>query len=92
MRIYRFRTLIRRHWWILAITIGLGLAYESYIAFNKPRRFESISRLNIREELIAEFRAGWSDATGNFFGTSTEQMKSRDFGFEPRYGLTFIPF
>lgn len=76
MRIYRFRTLIRRHWWILAITIGFGLAWEAYVAFKKPQLFESVSRLNIREELIAEFKVGWSDSTGNFFGTSTEQMKS----------------
>src|SRR5260221_1570334 len=76
MRIYRFRTLLRRHWWILAITIGIGLAYEAYVAFNKPRVFQSVSRLNIREELIAEFKGGWTDSTGNFFGTSTEQMKS----------------
>ena len=54
MRIYRMRSLLRRHWWILAITIGLGLAYESYVAFNKPQLFESVSRLNIREELVAE--------------------------------------
>ena len=76
MRVYRFRSLIRRHWWILAITIGLGLAYEGYIAFNKPQTFQSVSRLNIREELISEFRGGWSDSTGKFWGTSTEQMKS----------------
>lgn len=76
MRVYRFRTLLRRHWWILAITIGFGLAYESYVAFKKPQLFESISRLNIREELIAEFKVGWSDGTGNFFPTSTERMKS----------------
>ncbi|HYR58771.1 MAG TPA: hypothetical protein VEO95_09090, partial [Chthoniobacteraceae bacterium] len=76
MRVYRMRALLRRHWWILAITIGLGVAYEGYVAFNKPRLYQSISRLNIREELIAEFKAGWTDNTGNFFGTSTEQMKS----------------
>jgi len=76
MRIYRLRSLFRRHWWILAITVGLGIAYESYVALNKPRSFQSVSRMNIREELVAEFRGGWSDPTGNFFGTSTEQMKS----------------
>ncbi len=76
MRVYRLRSLLRRHWWILAITIGLGVAYESYVALNKPRAFQSVSRMNIREELVAEFRGGWSDPTGNFFGTSTEQMKS----------------
>jgi succinoglycan biosynthesis transport protein ExoP len=75
MKIYRVRTLLRRHWWILAITTGIGLSYEAYTALKKPPTFESTSRLNIREELIAEFKGGWSDPTGNFVGTSIEQMK-----------------
>ena len=76
VKLYRYRSLIRRHWWVLALTIGLGLAYQSYVTFKKPRLFESISRLNIREELIQDFKAGWADTTGNFFGTSIEQLKS----------------
>ena len=28
IKVYRYRSLIRRHWWVLALTIGLGLAYE----------------------------------------------------------------
>ena len=76
MRVYKFRTLLRRHWWILAICIGLGVTYQAYVAFKKPQLFESTSRLNIREELIADFKVGWSDGTGNFFGTSQEQMKN----------------
>lgn len=76
VKFYRFRSLIRRRWWVLALTVGLGLAYQSYITFKKPRLFESISRLNIREELIQDFKAGWADTSGNFFGTSVEQLKS----------------
>lgn len=76
VKFYRYRSLIRRHWWVLVLTVGLGLAYQSYLAFKKPRLFESVSRLNIREELIQDFKAGWADTTGNFFGTSIEQLKS----------------
>jgi len=76
VKFFRYRTLIRRRWWLLALTMGLGLAYQSYVAFTKPQLFESISRLNIREELIQDFKAGWADTTGNFFGTSIEQLKS----------------
>ena len=76
VKLFRYRSLIRRHWWVLALTIGLGLAYQSYVTFTKPRLFESMSRLNIREELVQDFKAGWADTTGNFFGTSIEQLKS----------------
>ncbi|MDB6149703.1 MAG: Capsular exopolysaccharide family [Chthoniobacter sp.] len=76
VKLYRYKTLIRRRWWILALTIGLGLGYQSYLIFTKPRLFESVSRLNIREELISDSKGGFSDTTGNFFGTSIEQIKS----------------
>ena len=46
MRIYRFRTLLRRHWWILALAIGLGVSYQAYVALNKPRVFRMGSRVS----------------------------------------------
>jgi len=53
MKIYRYRSLIRRHWWIMAITVGVGLAIQGYMLFTKPQLFESTSQLIYREELTA---------------------------------------
>lgn len=57
VKMYRFRTLIRRQWWIMAITIGIGLAYQGWIVYKKPRVFESTSKLNIREEMQVDSQA-----------------------------------
>lgn len=79
LKLYRYRSLIRRHWWVLVLTISLGLAYEGYVIFSKPRLFESSSQLMLREEFISEAnRAGgvFEDRSGNLFGTAVEQMKS----------------
>ncbi|HEX8295720.1 MAG TPA: polysaccharide biosynthesis tyrosine autokinase [Chthoniobacteraceae bacterium] len=76
-KFYRYRTLIRRHWWILALCICLGVAYQAYVAFNKPQLYESVSRLNIREELVTNLKGGFTDGTGNFFGTTIDQVKSQ---------------
>jgi capsular exopolysaccharide synthesis family protein len=77
MKIYRCRSLIRRQWTILAVTIGIGLAYEGYVLFTKPQLFESSSQLIVREELISEgSKTGFRDTTDNFFGTAVEQLKS----------------
>src|SRR5215213_7085108 len=76
VRLYRYRTLLRRHWWILLLTVGLGLAFESYMLFTKPRLFESISRLIVREELVTDKTVGFQDTTGNFFTTALESLKS----------------
>jgi capsular exopolysaccharide synthesis family protein len=64
---------------VLALTIGLGLAYEGFVLFNKPPLFESSSQLLVREELnSATTKEGgtWNDPWGNLFGTAVEQLKS----------------
>ncbi len=76
MKFFRYRNLVRRHWWILMLTIGLGLAYEGYVLFTKPQLFESLSQLVLREELIRDTTGAFQDTTGNFFGTAVEQLKS----------------
>ena len=78
LKIYRYRSLIRRHWWVLALAIGLGLAYEGYVLFSKPQLYESSSQLIIREELVNEAKVGASfdDRWGNIFGTAVELLKS----------------
>ena len=76
MKFYRYRNLVRRHWWILTITIGLGLAYEGFVLFTQPHLFESVSQLFIRDEMIKEHTGEFQDITQNFFGTAVEQMKS----------------
>jgi capsular exopolysaccharide synthesis family protein len=79
IKLYRYRSLIRRHWWVLLVTIGLGLAYEGYVLFSKPRLFESSSMLMVREEFItnASRDAGvFQDRQDNLFGTAVEQLRS----------------
>ena len=77
MKLYRYRNLVRRHWWILTLTIGLGLLLEGYVLFTKPLLFESLGQLVIREEMIRENNTGgFQDTTPNFIGTAVEQLKS----------------
>ncbi len=75
MKFYRYRNLVRRHWWILFLSIGFGLAYEGYVLFTKPQLFESASQLMIREELIRDTTGAFRDGTGNFISTAVEQLK-----------------
>ena len=76
MKLYRYRKLVRRHWWIMLLTIGIGLVLEGYVLFTTPQLFESLSQLFLREELIKDNTGGFEDKSGNFFGTAVEQMKS----------------
>ena len=77
MKLYRYRNLVRRHWWILTLTIGLGLLIEGYVLFTNSQLFESLGQLVIREELIRDNNTGgFQDTTPNFVGTAVEQLKS----------------
>ena len=49
IRFYRYRGIIKRYWWVLAITVGLGLVYEAWVLFNKPTRYISYGKLSVRE-------------------------------------------
>ena len=37
IKLYRFRGLLKRQWWILALTIGFGLAWQGWGLANKPQ-------------------------------------------------------
>src|SRR5690349_20255830 len=79
IKVYRYRTLIRRHWWVLALTIGLGLLIEGYILFSKPQMFESSAQLIIREELVgsaSRMGPNFDDRFGNIFGTAVVLLNS----------------
>src|SRR4051794_159963 len=78
LKIYRYRSLIRRHWWVMAITLALGLLYEGYVLLSKPQLFESNSELLIREELITEAgkNVSFDDKAGRQYDTYIMLLKS----------------
>ncbi len=78
LKIYRYRTLIRRRWWVLALTIGLGLAYEGYVILTKPQLYESSSQLLIREELLSAGQTGavFEDRQGQLQATAAELLRN----------------
>jgi capsular exopolysaccharide synthesis family protein len=78
LKIYRYRSLIRRHWWVMALTIGLGLLYEAYVLFSSPRLFKSTSELLIREEMLSEVGKAvqFDDRAGRQYDTYIMLLKS----------------
>ncbi len=51
VRFYRFRNLLRKQWWILALTVGIGLGWKGWYLINQPDYFESSSELSVPEEV-----------------------------------------
>ncbi|MDR3404676.1 MAG: polysaccharide biosynthesis tyrosine autokinase [Chthoniobacter sp.] len=78
LKVYRFRSLIRRRWWVLAITIGLGLLYQGYLLFSKPQLYESSSELLIRDEMVSDVgkAVSFDDRAGRQYDTYIMLLKS----------------
>ena len=89
VKLYRYRNLLIRHWWILAITIGIGLAYQAWSVSQKPRGFESSSQLLIREELSGNVTSQAVTTTGgeDFIGTQMAILKSGEVQSDARTRL-----
>ena len=33
LKFYRYKSLLKRRWWLLLLTVGLGLAWEGWVVF-----------------------------------------------------------
>lgn len=47
IKAFRYRALVRRRWWILAVAVSIGFAYESWVLMQQPVRYESDGRLMV---------------------------------------------
>src|SRR5580698_10595382 len=54
IKAYRYRTLVQRRWWILAVAVGLGLLCESWILISRPVLYESVGKLVISGGLTGD--------------------------------------
>ncbi|MEQ1862452.1 MAG: polysaccharide biosynthesis tyrosine autokinase [Chthoniobacteraceae bacterium] len=78
LKLYRIRTLVRRYWWVLLLTISAGLGLESWIVFDKPDLYSSSSDLIVREELETELSKRYSDSYGALIGNTLKMLESPD--------------
>ena len=49
VRFYRYRAVIKRYWWVLALCVSVGLIYEISVLLTKSTRFVSIGKLIVNE-------------------------------------------
>ena len=65
VRIYRYRAVVKRYWWVLLLCVSAGLLYEAFILVTKPTRHVSVAKLNVSENMTDPnaqsmvFNQGW---------------------------------
>ncbi len=74
LQLARFGRVLRRFWWVLAITIGMGLAYQSWSAFTKPPTYKSSARILVSGRITLPEGGVFSEEAANFYGTQIELM------------------
>ena len=56
VRIYRYRAVIKRYWWVLLLCVSVGLLYEVFVLVTKPTRFVSVGKLKVSEAVNTRTR------------------------------------
>jgi succinoglycan biosynthesis transport protein ExoP len=77
-RLHRYKSLLLRRWWILVLTICLGLFVEAFLAYQTPPSFLSTSKMMLAGKLNIAQGAVYSEDSQNFYGTQIQLMQSTE--------------
>ena len=77
-RMYRYKSLLLRRWWILLLTICCGLFVEAWLIFQTPPSFQSASKMMMAGKLNINQGPVYSEDNVNFYGTQIQLMQSAE--------------
>jgi len=77
-RLHRYKALLQRRWWILVLTVCLGLFVEAWLIYQTPPSFESHSKMMLAGKLNISQSAVYSEDSVNFYGTQIQLMQSQE--------------
>src|ERR1044071_2843263 len=76
--LHRYLNLLRKRWWVLLLTMLLGVGAEAIWAWKAPPKFFSLGRMimNIKITTSSGTGSGFAEEFSNFLGTQSALMKS----------------
>src|SRR4029077_6278748 len=77
-RLHRYKALLLRRWWIPVLTICLGLFVESFLIYQMPPSYMSMSKMMMAGKLNLARGAVYSEDEQNFYGTQIQLMQSAE--------------
>ncbi len=97
-RVYRYRSLLLKRWWVLMLCIGLALGAESAYIRYSPAVFVSVGQMIVSIKLNIQQGSLYTEELSNFLGTqaalmqgSEVQQRARDRVIGQNPGLTPKP-
>ncbi|MEP6808715.1 MAG: polysaccharide biosynthesis tyrosine autokinase [Chthoniobacterales bacterium] len=77
-RLHRYKSLFRRRWWVLLLTVSLGLFIQAWLIYQSPPQFLSTSKMMLAGKLNLSQGAVYSEDSVNFYGTQIQLMESSE--------------
>jgi len=74
----RYKNIAIRYWWIVAITLSIGISYQAWESLTKPTIYQSSGRMIVSGRMALPEGNMFSEETMNFFGTQVELMQSAE--------------
>jgi len=78
LRLLRYSRVFRRFWWLVAIAVGIGLAFQGWQALTRPVSYASYARILVSGKIALPEGGVFNEEALNFFGTQIELMKSQE--------------
>jgi succinoglycan biosynthesis transport protein ExoP len=72
----RYLSILRKRWWIVLLTVSIGLAGAAWYVAQMPPAYLSVGRLMVSGQIRLTEGAVYSEELVNFFGTQLELMQS----------------
>jgi capsular exopolysaccharide synthesis family protein len=77
IKAYRYRSLLKRRWWILAFAISLGVGYEAWILKQQPVQYESTGSLIVGAGIdVGSGGARYTEQLDGFYGTQIKILQN----------------
>ncbi len=76
VQVLRYLGNLRKRWWIVALTISIGLCASAWFVAQLPPAYLSAGRLMVSGQIHISEGAMYTEELVNFFGTQTELMQS----------------
>jgi len=77
-RMHRYKALLVRRWWILVLTICIGLFVQAWLIYQTPPSFLSPAKMILAGKLNIGQNAVYSEDSVNFYGTQIQLMQSAE--------------
>ena len=74
--VFRGRLLLRKFWWILLLTLSIGVGYQAFNELKREPRYVSYARMIVSGRIALPDGGVYSEELSHFFGTQIQLMQS----------------